>query len=61
MANWKKLNKEFDEVLNNLTDEEWEGWYKHKEGKGAMKRKQLILDAKIQELKLDFCHFWLAV
>ena len=49
MANWKKLNKEFDEVLNNLTDEEWEAWYIHKEVKGVMKRRQLISDAKIQE------------
>ena len=49
MANWKKLNKEFGEVLNNLTDEEWEAWYKHKEVKGVMKRRQLILKAKIQE------------
>ena len=63
MANWKKLNKEFDKVLNNLTDKEWEEWYKHKEGKGVMKRKQLISDAKIQELKnekrellADFVH-----
>ena len=24
MADWKKLNKEFDNVLDNLTDKDWE-------------------------------------
>ena len=27
MANWDKLNKEFDECLANLTDEEFQKWY----------------------------------
>ena len=24
MADWTKLNKEFDNVINNLSDEEWD-------------------------------------
>ena len=24
---WEKLNKEFDDVINNLTDEQWKEWY----------------------------------
>ncbi len=33
MANWKKLNKELDKVLNNLTDKELYDWYKNNKKK----------------------------
>lgn len=26
MANWDKLNKEFDDCLNNMSDEEFRAW-----------------------------------
>lgn len=26
MANWEKLNKEFDQVMNNMTDQDWINW-----------------------------------
>lgn len=26
MANWEKLNKEFDDVIDNLSKEDWERW-----------------------------------
>lgn len=27
MANWEKLNKEFDEALDLMTKEDWKSWY----------------------------------
>lgn len=27
MANWEKLNKEFDEALDSMTKEDWKSWY----------------------------------
>lgn len=28
MANWEKLNKEFDEIIDNMTADEWREWKK---------------------------------
>ena len=29
MANWEKLNKEFDDALDSMTKEDWDNWYKN--------------------------------
>ena len=33
MANWEKLNKEFDDALDSMTKEDWDNWYKNVEQK----------------------------
>jgi hypothetical protein len=54
MANWEKLNKEFNDALDSMTSEDWKIW--------ASKRiKQKIRTMKCkccqreQELRLGFC------
>lgn len=54
MANWEMLNKEFEQVLNNLTDEAWDSWASQREAKKAMRRQELLLKAKMQEEKIYF-------
>ncbi len=53
MKKWEKLNREFDEVLDKLTQSDWENWYNSKESKKEMKRLTLLLKAKLQEEKLS--------
>jgi len=31
MANWDKLNSEFDTVIDNISDEDMDDWYLHTE------------------------------
>lgn len=44
MANWEKLNKEFDDCLDSMTKEDWDNWYKNVEQKrinqNKMKQKE---------------------
>ncbi len=55
MANWEKINKRLDEVLDNLTHEDWLIWQQKKEANTAMRRKFLALQGQIQGLifKID--------
>lgn len=52
MANWNKLNKELDEVLNSMSSEDWQSWAKTREQKKVMRKCELLLKAKLQEEKL---------
>lgn len=54
MANWDKLNKEFDEILNNISDEEWNDWYNNIDRQKDMYQLQILLDAKMQSEKIRF-------
>lgn len=38
MANWEKLNAEFDSVIDNMTDEDWRSWEKNRK-ENRLKRK----------------------
>ena len=51
MANWEKLNKEFDDLIDNLSDEEWNTWYENREEKRTVRRQKMLLEAQIQEVK----------
>ena len=52
MANWEKLNEEFETVLDNLTDEQLSDWVKQKELRKSMRRVELQLLARIQAQKI---------
>ena len=40
MANWDKLNKEFYDRLNDMTDIEWNNWYNNLKIKRSMKTQE---------------------
>ena len=42
MANWEKLNKEFDDCLDSMTKEDWDNWYKNVEQKRINQNKMKI-------------------
>lgn len=55
MADWKKLNKEFDDVMNNMTSEKWDEWKKRRDDRLSEKFKKEY-DEKIEraeELIID--------
>lgn len=52
MADWGKLNKEFDDLMGNLTDADWIKWKENKEVKRNIRRMNLTLKAKIQEQRI---------
>lgn len=53
MANWDELNKEFDGVLEKISDQDWNNWAENRERKKAMRRQLLELKAKIHSIKLS--------
>ena len=50
MADWSKLNKKFDEVLDNLTDEDWDRWMNEREEENKSYRELLELKTRTQTL-----------
>ena len=52
MANWDKLNKEFDQLLDNMSAEDWNTWAANKESRKAMRRLEMELKAKLQMEKI---------
>lgn len=51
MANWDKLNKQFDDLLDSMTIEDWQFWANNREQK-KMRVSEMLLKAKLQEEKL---------
>jgi hypothetical protein len=56
MGKWEKLNKEFSDVLDNLSDEDLLRWNERKEAKRRMKQLELQLSKKMQEGLLTFSY-----
>lgn len=54
MANWEKLNKEFDAILDNISDQEWNDWYDSIDAQKEMCQMQMMLEAKMQSEKIIF-------
>ena len=50
MANWKELNKEFNEVFNKLTDKDWEDWHRDKEKRKTMKKNKYDIYLKAKKV-----------
>ncbi len=54
MANWDKLNKEFDQLMGSMTPEAWERWSANRVARKAMRRSELEMKAKLQLEKIFF-------
>lgn len=54
MANWEELNKEFDTVLDSITDKEWDNWIEGVSRQKELEKMQLLLEANMQSEKLLF-------
>ena len=57
MANWEKLDSEFYEVVNNLTDEQWALWQAQQHDNQVLRKLQKELEMQIQLLRLSFQSF----
>jgi hypothetical protein len=57
MADWDLLNTQFDTVMSELTDSDWDHWYECKCVNRAMRRKEMELRARIQAGKLQLNDF----
>lgn len=57
MANWNKLNRDFEATLESLTDEQFALWKGQRELKKKMRRAELEMLAKIQEQKIAIGQF----
>jgi hypothetical protein len=57
MANWDKLNKEFDSVINNISDKEFLCWYDNIEIQKDLCQLGLTLDESIMSIMNDFHKF----
>lgn len=53
MANWEKLNTKFDTVLNNMTDREWDLWYKNIETKKSIRKEKLLMESIMHGMRLN--------
>jgi hypothetical protein len=49
--NWDRVNKKFDEVLNNLSDEDWDNWDKNRESNRLLRREKM--NEKLIEMKKE--------
>lgn len=54
MANWEKLNKEFDTILDSITDKEWDNWLEGISKQKELEKMQMLLEANMQSEKLLF-------
>ena len=52
MANWDKLNRQFDELIDKMSAEDWIFWAENKEQRKVMRRLEMQLKAKLQEEKI---------
>lgn len=52
MANWDKLNKQFDDLIDKMSHEDWVLWAENKESRKEMRRMEILLKQKLQEEKI---------
>lgn len=52
MANWEKLNSKFNQIIDNMSNEDWNKWSSERMAKKAMRNSEMLLKAKIQEEKI---------
>jgi uncharacterized SAM-dependent methyltransferase len=52
MANWNLLNKQFDEVLNNFSDKDWNNWALNRIKNKETRRQEMLLKATIQQSRI---------
>lgn len=54
MANWEKLNKEFHNIIDNLTDQELSEWYNNRLNNKELRKQSYQLSEIIYALRNDF-------
>lgn len=52
MANWEKLNSKFNQIIDNMSNEDWNKWSSERMAKKAMRTSEMLLRAKLQEEKI---------
>jgi len=52
MANWNKLNTEFENLINSLTDADWDKWESEREQKRVQRKMEMLERAKVHEAKI---------
>ncbi|MEX8548413.1 MAG: hypothetical protein V5804_12495 [Mucilaginibacter sp.] len=52
MADWGLLNKQFDEVLNNFSDKDWNNWALNRIKNKETRRQVMLRKATIQQSKI---------
>ncbi len=57
MANWEQLDKAFYDVVNNLTDKQWQLWREQQEQNRIIRQKQKEMEMEMQLLQLSFLSF----
>jgi hypothetical protein len=53
MVNWEDLDREFYNVLNNMTDQQWHSWRSQQESNRALRQKQKELEMELHLLSLE--------
>jgi hypothetical protein len=57
MANWKKLDNAFYDVVNNLTDRQWQLWREQQYQNKIIRQNQKEMEMKSHLLRLSFASF----
>jgi S-adenosylmethionine hydrolase len=57
MSKWDKLDEEFYNVIDNLTDEQWHDWKQKKTHNQTLRQAIQQMEIKIHLLKLYFHNF----
>lgn len=52
MANWEKLNSKFNNIIDNMSNDDWNKWSSERLAKKAMRNSEMLLRAKLQEEKI---------
>jgi hypothetical protein len=47
MANWEKLNSKFNQIIDNMSNEDWNKWSSERMAKKAMRNSEMLLRAKV--------------
>ncbi len=55
MGKWDKLNKELDDVLARLTDEDWDKWYANQR-QNQLSRREVENKSRLWEAVQHYCN-----
>ena len=54
MANWEKLDREFYDVVNRLSDEQWHNWKEQQYHNRILRKIQKEMELQLHLLKLSY-------
>jgi len=52
-ANWDILNKEFDSLLDRISNDDWNNWASTRDSKKWLRRELMVVKAKIHSTKMQ--------